>query len=252
MIEHIDQARDALQFVPAGCDRENWVRVGMAFKEAGGTFDDFHNWSKQGDNYKDEKDVRSMWDSIKPNGGVTRRSLFKHAAEHGYRLRSNGVAPQNKSLPARVVNSRNARTASSATEIWARCEEATEAHSYISAKQGVPDRLRVVPTDDALTIRGESMAGWLAVPVMGSTGELASLQFIAPAILAAQLKERQVPGKLNLPGAPMAGTFVVGELEPEGTAYLVEGIGTAWTCRKATGRPCRRVLRMGHGESTRQ
>jgi hypothetical protein len=34
----------------------------------------------------------------------------------------------------------------------------------------------------------------------------------------------------------MAGVFIVGELEPAGVAYLVEGIGTAWACWKATGR----------------
>ena len=45
-----------------------------------------------------------------------------------------------------------------------------------------------------------------------------------------------MPGKLNFPGAPMAGIFIVGELTPGGIAYLVEGIGTAWACWKATGR----------------
>jgi len=57
-------------------------------------------------------------------------------------------------------------------------------------------------------------------------GEPASLQFIPP------------PGagkKLNLPGAPVAGVFIVGDLPTAGAVYLCEGIGQAWACWKATG-----------------
>ena len=96
--------------------------------------------------------------------------------------------------------------------------------------------MRVVPKHDALTIRGERMAGWLVVPVLNDAAEVSSLQFIAPPDVAKEMKAKGVPGKLNLPGAPMAGVFVVGELDPQGTAFLVEGIGTAWACWKATGR----------------
>ena len=46
----------------------------MAFNEAGGSFEDFHDWSQHGSNYKGRKDVLTMWESIKPSGGVTRRS----------------------------------------------------------------------------------------------------------------------------------------------------------------------------------
>ncbi len=41
--------------------------------------------------------------------------------------------------------------------------------------------------------------------------------------------------KLNLPGVPMTGAFVVGELVPGGVGYVVEGIGQAWACWRATG-----------------
>jgi hypothetical protein len=62
------------------------------------------------------------------------------------------------------------------------------------------------------------------LPLAG--GEPVSLRFIPP------------PGggtELNLPGASMAGVFIVGELEAGGTAYLCEGIGAAWACWQATG-----------------
>jgi len=65
------------------------------------------------------------------------------------------------------------------------------------------------------------------VPVLPlAGGEPVSLQFIPP------------PGagrKLNLPGASVAGVFLVGELVPGGTIFVCEGIGQAWACWKATG-----------------
>ena len=112
-----------------------------------------------------------------------------------------------------------------AAEVWARCKPAPADHPYITAKDGRPDGLRVVPDADPLRIAGASVAGWLVVPVLAG-GEPVSLQFIPP------------PGagkKLNLPGASVAGVFIVGELVPGGTAFLCEGIGQAWACWKATG-----------------
>ena len=64
------------------------------------------------------------------------------------------------------------------------------------------------------------------VPVRSFTGELRSLQFIPPP---------ETGKKLNLPGAPVDGVFVVGELKPGATVFVVEGIGQAWACWKATG-----------------
>jgi putative DNA primase/helicase len=106
-------------------------------------------------------------------------------------------------------------------------EPAAASHAYIEAKQGTPEGLRVVPDSDPLRVNGESVAGWLVVPVVPlAGGEPASLQFIPP------------PGagkKLNLPGAQVAGVFIVGDMLAGDTAFLCEGIGQAWACWKATG-----------------
>jgi RecA-family ATPase len=114
-----------------------------------------------------------------------------------------------------------------AAEVWARCKPAPSDHPYITTKDGRHAGLRVVPEGDPLRIAGESVAAWLVVPVVPlAGGEPASLQFIPP------------PGagkKLNLPGASVAGVFIVGGLVQGGTAYLCEGIGQAWACWKATG-----------------
>ena len=61
------------------------------------------------------------------------------------------------------------------------------------------------------------------MPVMQPDGSISSLQFIT------------ANNKLNLPGHAVNGRFIVGELAPDGVAYLCEGIGTAWACWLATG-----------------
>jgi len=138
--------------------------------------------------------------------------------------------------PARVRQREAPRAALQAVEVWERCVPATADHGYIAGKDGLPDGLRVVPPGDPLRIAGLPMVGALVVPVLPlAGGQPVSLQFIAPPDLAAQWKAAGKPGKLNLPRAPVAGVFVVGELAPGGLAYVVEGIGQAWACWKATG-----------------
>ena len=130
------------------------------------------------------------------------------------------------------------RAALRASDVWDRCEVAPEDHGYILAKAGTPNGLRVVPANDPLDDTGR--ARWRAgswSPVTDWAGKLVSLQFIAPPDNCQDAGRPRCSGKLNLPGAPMAGTFIVGDLEPGATVYLAEGIGTAWACWKATGRP---------------
>lgn len=161
-------------------------------------------------------DVQSVVSAI----GLDLEDLF--ASSQSLQRPRPAKAPQR---PAERTKAR--RQGMSAPEVWNRLEPAPASHGYIEAKQGMPDGLRVVPEGDPLRIAGESVAGWLAVPVLPlDGGEPVSLQFIPP------------PGagkKLNLPGAPVAGVFIVGEMAPAGTAYLCEGIGQAWACWKATG-----------------
>lgn len=226
MLADLDRASDALHAIPPDLPRDEWVRVGMAAKSAGIDFDTFHNWSAGASNYQNERDVLSVWNSIRRAGGVTAATLFKTAAGHGWRM--NGDKPTSKA-PAKQNTKpveRTTRPGMAAADVWARCKPATLEHGYIVAKQGTPEGLRVVPAGDSLTIAGQRMAGALTVPVQNLDGTLSSLQFIPP------------PGagkKLNLPGGDMAGVFTVGELVPGGVTYIVEGIGAAWSCWQATG-----------------
>jgi putative DNA primase/helicase len=224
----LDRARDALHAISPGLPRDEWVRVGMAAQAAGLGFDDFDAWSAQADNYE-ARAARDTWRSFKPDGRTGAGSLFYLARAEGWGDKGQPAARNDPTkAPRRPAEPRKApRPGMGAAEVWARCKPATDGHPYIAAKQGRSEGLRRVPDADPLRIAGASVAGWLVVPVLPLAGGApVSLQFIPP------------PGegkKLNLPGAGVAGVFIVGSQSDAATCYLCEGIGQAWACWKATG-----------------
>ncbi len=236
MLADLDRARDALHALDPGCTRDEWVKLAMASKAAGIDLDTFDAWSARAPNYS-ERDARAVWNSIRRADGIGPGTLFKAAAQAGWapesrRQRSKPVqAPARPAAPAKAP-----RPGMGAAEVWGRCKPAPASHGYIVKKDGRPDGLRVVPEGDPLRINGESVAGCLVVPVLPlAGGEPVSLVFVPSPEVADRWKAKDKPGKLNLKGAPMDGVFIVGELVPGGTAYVCEGIGTAWACWKATG-----------------
>ena len=235
MLSDTARASDALYAIPPDLPRDEWVRVGMAAQSAGIGFDTFNDWSALAVNYS-ERGAHDTWRSFKPGKGVGKGTLYKIAAEKGWRMGAD--KPQRQAATRPVEPPRKPAAGMGADEVWSRCEAATNAHPYITQKRaaGVPlDGLRVLPAGDLLRIGGAPMAGSLVVPVIRADGTVSSLQFIAPPDVAARLKAKGKPGKLNLPGASVEGWFTVGELMPGGVAYIVEGIGAAWSCWQATG-----------------
>ncbi len=235
----LDRARDALYAIPPDLPRTDWHKVGRAAIAAGLDVDALIEWSREASNFKSEQDVRAAFKTITPEGGTGAGTLFKIATENGWRM--NGDKPQQRpaQAPRKAAEPpRKPAPGCGPAEVLARYEPATNEHPYITAKQaaGVSlDNLRVVPAGDPLVIAGESMAGALVVPVHRADGSISSLQFITLPEVAARLKVKDKPGKLNLPGASMEGWHTVGELVPGGVVYVCEGIGTAWACWQATG-----------------
>ena len=174
MLADRERAIDALHSIPPDLPRDEWVRVGMAAQSAGIGFDTFNDWSAQAVNYS-ERGAHDTWRSFKPGKGVGEGTLYKIAAEKGWRMGAD--KPQRQAATRPVEPPRKPALGMSTDDVWGRCEAATNSHPYIVQKRaaGVPlDGLRVVPAGDILTIQGESMAGALVVPVIRANGSFRS------------------------------------------------------------------------------
>lgn len=232
-----DRARDALHSIPPDLSRDAWVKAGMAAHAAGLSFDDFDQWSAPAGNY-DAQACKATWRSFRDApGGVTAGALFGMAKDHGWRDGDRPFRQTTERVFRPTEPPRKTSPGQSADAVFTRCQPATAQHGYIARKQGTPDGLRVVPAGDRLTVAGQSMAGFLAVPAYAPDGEIQSIQFIPP----------DSGKKLNLPGASMAGaSFTLGT---DGPAYLCEGIGATWSAWKSTGH--RAVCCFGWGNVAR-
>ena len=235
--EH-DRALSALQHLSPSRPHDEWVRLGMAAHAAGLAFEEWDNWSAGGDGYE-QVSSRNAWKSFRPDGGINAATLFHLARAEGW-FEDVGYNAPIRPLRAPTMPlgpPRPLRPGMSTAEVWNRCKAATAEHGYIVAKGGKPDGLRVVPMNDPLRIAELSMAGALVVPVIplnSSSGEPVSLQFIAGPQQAVVWTDAGKPSKLNLPGASMAGVFVVGKLGGGEPVLIVEGIGQAWATEQAS------------------
>ena len=85
MAADTDRAREALHAIPPDLPRDEWVKVGMGAHAAGVDFDTFDAWSASAGNYNAAAS-RDVWRSIKPGKGVGAGTLFRMAAENGWRM----------------------------------------------------------------------------------------------------------------------------------------------------------------------
>ncbi len=239
MDEATERALSALNALDPGCDRETWVRILMAAKAAG--LNEYHcdDWSMTAPNYGGAKDFRATWRSI-GHGDVQEGTLFFLARESGWTDPAKGQRGHRTAAASRPVAKRPTGGSFNASVWWAECIPATVEHPYIARKGGLPDRLRVMPEESVRTIRGVSLAGYLAVPAWSLAGELRTVQFIPP----------HGGDKLNMPGAKFEdGLFLVGDPAQSPRVLVVEGIGTAWACWKATGHACAVTFGVGRTEA---
>lgn len=237
---NIERALAALYSISPDLPHDEWVKVGMAAHTVGLSFEDWDAWSANGASYSAPA-ARDTWKSFKSGKGkgIGAGTLFKIAAGHRWHSKAANHTPRSVHVPKVAPEPLcPSRPGMSPSEVWGRCEAATNRHPYLERKQaaGVPlDNLRVLPADDKLVILGERMAGSLVLPVNRADGSISTLQFVTPPDVAARLKASGKSDKPNLPGASMEGHHVVGEMLAGSKIYLCEGIATAWACWKATG-----------------
>ncbi|MBF6024848.1 AAA family ATPase [Lysobacter niastensis] len=229
------RALSALHALDPGCDHDTWMKIAAAAQAAGVSLTDFDAWSQRDPTKYDAVAVRSTWRSLKPGRGIGAATLFYLARCSNWA----GQNPQVRSSRAPPAPVRNTR-AHDPGKLWEAAEPASANHAYIAGKGGKPDGLRVYR--GSLKIANTCVDGWLMLPACDAAGDLQSLQFIAP--------RRGKVNKLNLPGAPLSGSFhVVGDLRNDTPAYIVEGIGAAWTVHEATGAAA--VVTFGSGNTSR-
>lgn len=224
-----ERARSAMWSLDAGADRETWIRHAMGIKAAGIDFDEFHNWSAQAGNYKNEAECRGVWRSLK-EGSITAASLFRAARDNGW---SDGAEhrtdrPQSPQVERKEPEPSKRPLHDPAT-LWSDCKPAAASHEYIARKLGLPHNLRAY--SGSLTIAGQSCDGALVLPCYSLDGALVSLQFIPPGTDAK---------KLFLPGCklpPDACLIIGGPVRNDRPVYITEGIGQAWSAHQATTAP---------------
>jgi len=233
-----DDAAEALHWIDAGCNRDDWHKIGRAAIAAGLSVDDLDTWSATAGNYAGSQDVKAAFRTITPEGGTGPGTLFRLAKDAGWTPTGTPRQAPDKATARPTEPPRKPAPGHSAADVWSRCEPATSQHPYIVSKGAVSvplDALRVLADDDPLRIMGELMAGSLVVPCVATDGTLSTLQLIPPPDVAKRLKAAGKPGKLNLPGCKVEGWFTVGKIETSHTVYIVEGVGQAWACWQATG-----------------
>lgn len=89
-----NEIKAAVEAIPADCNRDEWVNVGMALQWAGVQTEQtdqalhiWNDWSKQSDaKYPGERDILTQWASFKAtrSDGVRIGTLFKIANTHGW------------------------------------------------------------------------------------------------------------------------------------------------------------------------
>ena len=242
-----DEIRTALSYIPTPSSYADWYPMAYAIKDALGENgkDLWHDWSRQGDNYKASV-AEATWKSAKSKaGGITVATLFKQARDNGYRPEKPYVAP-NPEQRARIARERATQdeiwaaynhvrhqsAARLANTIWRNAKELTAAdlaHPYLQSK-GIQDLTAVA----GIRINRYKGQNKLVIPIYsrnGQTGntELVNLQQIEDSGQKRFLAGGQKSGGyaiLNGTHADMAQGF-----------YLAEGYATAASVHLATGKP---------------
>lgn len=91
-----------LEFIHPDNEYIGWVKVGMALKDYGVSFDVWDRWSQTGSKYN-SREMRKKWDSFRGTG-TTIGSLVYQAKEGGWRPRNSGTNSSNNFYLPEFVN----------------------------------------------------------------------------------------------------------------------------------------------------
>ena len=135
MLTDTAKAIDALHSIPPDLPRDEWVKVGMGAHAAGVDFDTFDAWSAGAGNY-DAAASRDVWRSIKPGKGVGAGTLFRMAAENGWRMGEGKPQQRQQQAPRKAAEPpRKPAPGMSPAEVWNRCEPPWKSWRPVSLSQ---------------------------------------------------------------------------------------------------------------------
>ena len=262
MMTNIDRISAALNFVPAD-DREIWLRMGMAIKsELGDTgFNLWDGWSQQAESYKNG-DARSVWQSIKPDGGVNIGTLFYEAKANGWQddntyqhpspeeiAESQRKAADRKAREQEATQRERREAASNAEAILTATTPARADHPYLARKQIAPaDTLREIDASAAALIlgyqpksSGELLSGRLLVVPVRQGDRLSTLELID-----GEGRKAALAGRGTKVGGYWATKRLPGDNDQDVTLLIGEGVATVLSASEATGHPAIAALSSGN------
>lgn len=243
MSAEIEKATSAMLHLDPSMPESDWWRVAASARAGGVAFDDFDRWSSAGQNYKGTQDCRATWNAHPPKpGGIDAGTLYAMAKRAGWKASRHAKAPSAPGAPAPRPQAPTPQPEPSpeARAIWERATPLTLEHAYCRAKKLTDPAaiagMRVLAENDSLVLDGIAMAGAAVVPLYRpGAGELQAVQCIS------------VDGKKRTRGKMADAYFVVGAIESDQRAYIVEGVGTAWAAWEATG--CAALVTCGVGRT---
>jgi hypothetical protein len=157
--------RTALSYLSPDCNRETWVSIGMAVKDAIGDagFDLFEAWSRDGESYR-PADCRDAWKSIKAGGKTTVATLWRLALDAGWR--PDGEAREETEAERQARERERAQRAEREAEASAKKARAAERKAaelsrivtLAGADHPYLTRKGVKPTDTLFEIPAERLA----------------------------------------------------------------------------------------------
>lgn len=242
-----DEIRTALSYIPTPSSYADWYPMAYAIKDALGENgkDLWHDWSRQGDNYKASV-AEATWKSAKSKaGGITVATLFKQARDNGYRPEKPYVAP-NPEQRARIARERATQdeiwaaynhvrhqsAARLANTIWRNAKELTAAdlaHPYLRNKD-IQDLTAVA----GIRINRYKGQNKLVIPIYSRNGQTGNTELV-------NLQQIEESGeKRFLAGGQKSGGYAILNGTHADMAqgfYLAEGYATAASVHLATGKP---------------
>jgi len=255
--------RAALACIPADLPREEWVRIGAALKNelSDGGFELFDEWSQRGASYR-AADARSTWRSLSADGGITIKTLFFVAIEHGFDACGSGTSmvdpgeiercrverEQHAAKEAQERETRALAAAGLAETVWRAASPASAGHPYLARKGVQPvETLREIDASKLAALisysarsGGEPLAGRILVAPITAGGKLSSLELID-----------DDGRKSALAGGAKAGGYWAVQAMPDvlDVLLIAEGVATALSASQCTGYPAIASLSVGQMEA---